>query len=119
MYKTEGYRITKSNYSTFRDWVSTSSNDVIKNTHVGDIYRVGEDYDGYITFKNKYRLYPADEGYINTGPSERNSLWRQAEFCAIYGSVIKSSSDDGITIIPKKVLSNTDISAETQYDKNI
>lgn len=70
MYKTEGYRITKSNYSTFRDWVSTSSNDVIKNTHVGDIYRVGEDYDGYITFKNKYRLYPADEGYINTVPAK-------------------------------------------------
>lgn len=70
MYKTEGYRITKSNYSTFRDWVSTSSNDVIKNTHVGDIYRVGEDCDGYTTFENKYRLYPADEGYINTGPAK-------------------------------------------------
>ena len=82
---------------TFDDWASLSSNSVVKNAQIGDIYRVGEDSDGFKTFKDEYRLYPADEGYIEVG-SGRVSNWSSADFCVIYGSVYASDSSEGMAV---------------------
>ena len=65
-------------------------------------------------FKDEYRLYPADEGYIEVG-SGRVSNWSSADFCVIYGSVYASDSNEGMVIIPKYIDQNDDVSGEDQY----
>lgn len=115
MYKVSGFKISKtSTNGTFDEWASLSSNSVVKNAQIGDIYRVGEDSDGFKTFKDEYRLYPADEGYIEVG-SGRVSNWSSADFCVIYGSVYASDSSEGMVIIPKYIDQNDDVSGEDQY----
>lgn len=101
MYKASGYKVTTGSSSTFDDWVSTSSNSVVRSAETGDIFRVGSDSDGFTTFSNDYIVYNADikgNCYMDTNNKNKNN-WFDTEYTAIYGSVYSSDSVDGMVIV--------------------
>ncbi len=115
LYKVSGYKITRGNTKgTFDTYASTSSNAVVRDMQIGDIYRTGEDSDGYLTFDSQYRLYPASEGYIDTG-SARPANWNSADYCVIYGSVYAADSTEAVVVIPSLLGADDDYSDEAQY----
>lgn len=111
MYKVKGYNITRSAASEIDDWVSPSSRSVIKNASIGDIYRVGQDSDGFATFESQYCLYPASDGYVNTG-SSKLSNWASAYFTTIYGTVC-ATDGEAIVITPEILNAGDEPSGET------
>lgn len=111
-YDVTGYQITRNSSTTIdHQTVSESSNSVVSGMEIGDIYRTGQDSYGYMSFRSSDRLYPANDGYIDTG-SESLTRWERADYCTIYGSVYYSSSGDGLVVVPQI---GGDLDAAEQY----
>ncbi len=110
-----GYQVTR-NSGSLKENVraSSSSSSILNSMSIGDIYRVGEDSYGYLTFENKNRLYPATNGYIDTGVDSRSS-WDSADYCVIYGSVYASNSSEGMVLTTKVAGYDDDLETVDQY----
>ncbi len=96
-----GYQITRNSSKKIdHQTVSEGSSSLVNGMSIGDIYRTGQDSYGYMSFRSSDCLYPANDGYIDTG-SETLSRWERADYCTIYGSVYYSNSTDGLVIVPQ------------------
>lgn len=96
------YRVKRSGKYTEIDneWISRSSNSVMRSAAVGDIYRAGVDSDGFTSFESKDILYnDSMKGNTYFESSIRN--WNDADYCVIYGSVYSASSEEGVVVIPE------------------
>ncbi len=65
------------------------------------------------TFKDEYRLYPADEGYIEVG-SGRVSNWSSADFLFTEAYMLQIPAKVWLSF-PKYIDQNDDVSGEDQY----
>ncbi len=101
MYQAEGIKVTTGSSSTFKDWISTSSNSIMRSAEIGDIYRGGTDSDGYTNFDRDYIVYNSSikgNCYMDTNSRNKDN-WFDTEYTVIYGSVYSSNSDDGMVIV--------------------
>ncbi len=102
MYQLSGYKAKRTGkFATVTDeWISRSSNSIMRAAAVGDIYRAGSDSDGFTSFESKYCLYnEAMKGNTYFESSIKN--WNEADYCVIYGSVYSSSSEEGLVVVPE------------------
>ncbi len=93
---------------------SETSGNILSSMEIGDIYRVGEDSYGYMTFESKNRLYPSSGGYIDTGVDSRSN-WDSADYCVIYGSVYASNSNEGMVLTSTVAGYGDDLDSVEQY----
>lgn len=115
MYQLSGYKAKRTGkFATVTDeWISRSSNSIMRAAAVGDIYRAGSDSDGFTMFESKYCLYnEAMKGNTYFESSIKN--WNEADYCVIYGSVYSSSSEEGLVVVPE-YLEEGDEPTATQY----
>ncbi len=110
-----GYQVTRYSGSLKSNVrASDTSTSILNSMSIGDIYRVGEDSYGYLTFESKNRLYPATNGYIDTGLDSRGN-WDSADYCVIYGSVYASNSNEGMVLTTKVAGYDDDLETVEQY----
>ena len=114
VYDLTGFEVTRSSARERNRRISDTSNGMANSIEIGDIYRIGEDSYGYATFENKNRLYPSNQGYVDTGV-DPISRWYTADYCVIYGSVYASNSNDGMVIVPTIANNGENLDDETQY----
>lgn len=119
MYNADGYKISTNSSSTFsNEWISTSSNSLMRNAETGDIYRGGSDNDGFTLFDQNYVVYDRSiigNCYMDT--NERNKAdWFEGEYTVIYGSVYSADSVDGMVVVTEYVEEGDELSGdEVQY----
>ncbi len=112
LYDVSGYKVSRSgsNGTYDRETVSASSSTTMGDVQIGDIYRVGEDSYGYLTFDSKYKLYPTAKGYI-----DKSSSTSSYGTVLVYGSVYVSNSDEGMVIIPELLDADDSYEGLEQY----